>query len=437
MDQKIYTVRELSHALRNTLESRFRAIRVEGELSGISAPSSGHLYFSLKEGNALIRCAWFRNRQKRGAIVPEEGMQVIADGQISVYESRGDLQLIVTDMQVSGEGALKLAFERLKRKLQAEGLFEPDTKRPLPAFPKTVGLLTSPGGAVLHDMLVTMNRRFPMVRVILYPVPVQGDSAPPEIARMLDIASRRNEVDVIVVARGGGSAEDLQMFNDEEVARAIFRCGIPVISAVGHEIDFSISDFVADHRAPTPTAAAELVTADGSRVRERIRHLSVRLEDLVQRASQQRQQTLDYLSARLARPDHRLRLQQQSRIHLTHRLSARIQRDIESRRIRLNTAISSLRIHSPSSRVDLLRQRADHCRTALDRAMSGHLAERAGQVERLHRAIEILGPSTTLNRGYAIAFDKDGAVIMSPSDVESGDPLDIRVAKGQIAATAK
>ncbi|MXZ81042.1 MAG: exodeoxyribonuclease VII large subunit [Gammaproteobacteria bacterium] len=188
MDQKIYTVRELSHALRNTLESRFRAIRVEGELSGISAPSSGHLYFSLKEGNALIRCAWFRNRQKRGAIVPEEGMQVIADGQISVYESRGDLQLIVTDMQVSGEGALKLAFERLKRKLQAEGLFEPDTKRPLPAFPKTVGLLTSPGGAVLHDMLVTMNRRFPMVRVILYPVPVQGDSAPPEIARMLDIA---------------------------------------------------------------------------------------------------------------------------------------------------------------------------------------------------------------------------------------------------------
>ncbi|MCY4227285.1 MAG: exodeoxyribonuclease VII large subunit [Gammaproteobacteria bacterium] len=435
--QKTYTVSELSRALRNILESSFRSIRVEGELSEVSISHAGHCYLSLKEENYLIRCAWFRNRRGAYSIHPKVGMQVIVEGQVSLYPPRGDLQIIIHDMQVSGEGALRLAFEKLKRKLDAEGLFDPDRKQPMPEIPKSVGLITSPTGAVLHDMMITIKKRFPALRIILYPVAVQGERAPGEIVHMLETAGRRNEVEVIVVARGGGSAEDLQAFNDEQVARAIYKCPIPVISAVGHQVDVSITDFVADFSAPTPTGAAEQLTVTSSRLRERNQNLSRRLSDLARRYLEQKQQALDYQTARLARPDQRLKLWQQHHQHLTQKLTARMQSEIERHRSRLNDSVSTLRIRSPVSKVDLLRQKTEHFQSMLQQAILKKLAETVRMVEQLQGSIKILGPDTTLNRGYAIVLNEQGKVVTSPANVETGEDLELKVAKGQIRATAK
>jgi len=364
-------------------------------------------------------------------------MQVIVEGQVSLYPPRGDLQIIIHDMQVSGEGALRLAFEKLKRKLDAEGLFDPDRKQPMPEIPKSVGLITSPTGAVLHDMMITIKKRFPALRIILYPVAVQGERAPGEIVHMLETAGRRNEVEVIVVARGGGSAEDLQAFNDEQVARAIYKCPIPVISAVGHQVDVSITDFVADFSAPTPTGAAEQLTVTSSRLRERNQNLSRRLSDLARRYLEQKQQALDYQTARLARPDQRLKLWQQHHQHLTQKLTARMQSEIERHRSRLNDSVSTLRIRSPVSKVDLLRQKTEHFQSMLQQAILKKLAETAKMVEQLQGSIKILGPDTTLNRGYAIVLNEQGKVVTSPANVETGEDLELKVAKGQIRATAK
>lgn len=435
--EKTYTVSELSHALRNTLEAGFRSIRVEGELSDVKTSAAGHCYLSLKEANYLIRCAWFRNRRGAYSIHPEEGMQVMVEGQISLYQPRGDLQLIIHDMQVSGEGALRLAFEKLKRKLGAEGLFDPDRKQPIPEIPQSIGLITSPTGAVLHDMMVTVKKRFPALRVILYPVAVQGERAPGEIVHMLQTADRRSEVDVIVVARGGGSAEDLQAFNSEQVARAIYDCSIPVISAVGHQVDVSITDFVADYSAPTPTGAAEQLTVSGSRLREKTRTLPIRLSDLARRYLQQKQQALDYHTARLVRPDQRLKLWQQHHRHLTQQLIATMQGKIGLHRSQLNHSAQPLRIHSPMFKVELLRQKTGYFQSKLQQAILGNLAEAAGKVELLRGSIKILGPDTTLDRGYAIVFNRQGKVVTSPANIKTGEELELKVAKGQIQATAK
>ncbi len=435
--KKTYTVSELSHALRSRIESDFGSIRVEGELSAVKTSAAGHYYLSMKEENCLIRCAWFRNRRSAHSIQPEVGMQVIVEGQISLYQPHGDLQLIIRDMQVSGEGALRLAFEKLKRRLDTEGLFDSDRKQPIPEIPKSIGLITSPTGAVLHDMMVTIKKRFPALRVILYPVTVQGERAPGEIVRMLETADRRSEVEVIVVARGGGSAEDLQAFNNEQVARSISNCSIPVISAVGHQVDISITDFVADYSAPTPTGAAEQLTIGGSRLREKIHNLSIRLSDLSRRYLEQKQQTLDYHTARLVRPDQRLKLWQQHHQHLAQRLIAKMQGEIELLRSRLNDSASMLRIHSPMSRVDLLHQKTEHFQGTLQQAMLRKLAESVRKVEQLQGSIKILGPDTTLDRGYAIVFNKHGKVITSPANIKTGEDLQIKVTKGQIRATAK
>jgi len=435
--EKIYTVSELSHALRNTLESGFRSIRVEGELSAVTISAAGHCYLSLKEEHYLIRCAWFKNRRRGNSIHPEEGMKVIVEGQISLYQPRGDLQLIIHDMQVSGEGALRLAFEKLKRRLSAEGLFDADRKKPIPEIPKSIGLITSPTGAVLHDMMATIKKRFPALRVILYPAAVQGEQAPADIVHMIETANRRNEVDAIVVARGGGSAEDLQAFNEEQVARAIYESSIPVISAVGHQVDVSITDFVADYSAPTPTGAAEQLTIGGSRLHEKTGHLSLRISELARRYLQQKQQTLDYQTARLVRPDQRLKIWQQKHQHLAHQLIMRMQGDLGARRSQLNDALSSLRIHSPMSRADLLRQETEHVQNTLHKLIRKKFSETAKKIEQLQGSIRILGPMTTLERGYAIVFGKQGRVITSPSHVETGEELNLKVAKGQIKATAK
>ncbi|MDE2196596.1 MAG: exodeoxyribonuclease VII large subunit, partial [Gammaproteobacteria bacterium] len=261
-ERQVFSVSRLNHEARALLEGGFPLLWVEGELSNLSRPASGHLYFSLKDAAAQVRCALFRNRATLLRCKPAEGMQVLVRARVSLYEPRGDFQLIVEHMEDAGHGALQRAFEQLRQKLAGEGLFDPAHKKPLPAMPGIIGVVTSPSGAALRDILSVIRRRQPSARVILYPAPVQGEGAGAKLAAMIRTASARAECDVLIIARGGGSLEDLWAFNEEAVARAIHACALPIISGVGHEIDFTIADFVADARAPTPTAAAELVTPD-------------------------------------------------------------------------------------------------------------------------------------------------------------------------------
>ncbi|HEX6549675.1 MAG TPA: exodeoxyribonuclease VII large subunit, partial [Gammaproteobacteria bacterium] len=275
--RQIYTVSALNRAARGLLETGLPLLWVEGELSNLARPASGHLYFSLKDASAQVRCALFRNRASLLRFTPRDGQHVLVRARVSLYEPRGDYQLQIEHMEDAGHGALQRAFEELKKKLAAEGLFDAASKKPLPAAPHTIGIVTSPSGAAIRDILSVIRRRYPVARVIVYPVPVQGEGAGAKIAAMLQTASTRAECDVLIVSRGGGSLEDLWAFHEEIVARAIHACPIPVVSGVGHEIDFTIADFVADVRAPTPTGAAELATPDSSEWLQALSNLRTRI----------------------------------------------------------------------------------------------------------------------------------------------------------------
>ena len=298
-ERDIYSVSRLNLEARLLLEQGFPRIWLEGELSNVSRPSSGHLYFTLKDARAQIRAAMFRSRNQAIRFRPEEGLQVLVRGRVSLYEPRGDYQLIVDHMEEAGDGALRRAFEELKRKLDAEGLFDAARKQPLPALPARIGVITSPSGAAVRDVISVLRRRFPAIPVLIYPVPVQGKEAGGEIANAIRLASRRADCDVLILTRGGGSLEDLWPFNEEVVARAIHDCRIPLVSAVGHEIDFTIADFVADRRAATPSAAAELVTPDQLEWLARLTQLSARLENRLRHTLSDDQRRLAWLEQRL------------------------------------------------------------------------------------------------------------------------------------------
>ena len=298
-NEHIYTPSELNREVRMHIEMGFPRILLEAEISNLSKPASGHLYFTLKDNKAQIRCALFRSSASRLSIHPENGMKVLARGRISLYEPRGDFQLIVDSLRDAGEGLLRRQFEELKKKLEGEGLFDPTFKQPLPPYPLRIGVVTSPGGAAVRDILHVLARRWPVAKVRLYPVSVQGNEAPREILTALQAANEQNWAEILIVGRGGGSLEDLLAFNDEAVARAVFASGIPVISAVGHETDFSICDFVADLRAPTPSAAAELATPNQAVLKESFARNERQLLRLTRDRLQRDTQGLDHLSHRL------------------------------------------------------------------------------------------------------------------------------------------
>ena len=302
----IYTVSELTAKLKTHLKLFFPNIWVEGEISNLRIPSSGHYYFTLKDSQSQIRGVMFRSQQRILPFVPEDGMRVICRGRVNVYEPRGEYQLLVETLEPKGKGALQLAFEQLKKKLQAEGFFNEERKRPIPTLPGRIAIITSPTGAALRDILKILNRRFSNLEILIVPVKVQGDEAPGEIARALTIVNMQHAADVIIVARGGGSLEDLWAFNTELVARAIFTSAIPVISAVGHEIDFTIADFVADLRAPTPSAAAELVVRDKQELQQMLSHYSIRLKNTLRNCLEQNRSTIGYLSRHLIDPAKRI-----------------------------------------------------------------------------------------------------------------------------------
>ena len=411
------TVSQLNRQVRTLLETGLARLWVEGEISNLARPASGHLYFTLKDRSAQIRAAFFRQHQRGPTIGLKNGDQVLVYGRVSIYELRGDYQLILEQVEPAGEGALKRQFEVLKKKLAAEGLFDEDRKRQLPALPGRIGVITSPTGAAIRDILSVLGRRFPSIPVVIYPAAVQGDAAPPELIAALHTAIRRDECDVLIMGRGGGSLEDLWAFNDEQLARAVAESPVPIVSAVGHEVDFTIVDFVADVRAPTPSGAAELAVPDRDVWQRAIHSLGSRIARSGRRFLEDRGQTLDWLSRRLLQTSPRQTLlRQHDRLReLRRRLAA-------------------------AARQDLLQQRPllRNLRRRLRAGAASTVARRNHRLELAMRGLHAVSPLATLERGYAIVEEaKSGKVLMHASDAVTGQDIRARLAKGELIATIK
>ena len=407
------SVSQLNRRAKALLESGLARLWVEGEISNLARPASGHIYFSLKDENAQVRAAWFRQRQRGPAIGFKDGDKVLAFGRVSLYEPRGDYQFIVEQLEPAGEGVLKQRFDALKRKLLAEGLFDEDRKQALPTLPTRVGVITSPSGAAIRDVITVLGRRFPAVPVVVYPAAVQGDAAPGELLSALQTAIRRAECDVLIIGRGGGSLEDLWAFNDETLARAIADCPIPVVSAVGHEVDFTIADFVADVRAPTPSGAAEIVVPDQHDWLRRINVYAARIARVGERAVEDRAQQVDWFSARMVSA---LRRQLLSRRHDVQALRGEL--------VQLSPAVS---VQRSIGRLTALRQR-------LAGGAHDALSDLNHRVALLGRALHSVSPLATLERGYAIVLDAKGKAMTDATGVKEGDEIRARLSKGELLA---
>ena len=434
----VYTVSRLNREARLLLENGFPLLWLEGELSNFVRPASGHLYFSLKDAAAQVRCAMFRNRNQRLNFEPESGMQVLVRAQISLYEPRGDYQLIVEHMEVAGDGALRRAFEALKQRLAAEGLFDAAHKQPLPALPKRIGVITSPTGAAIRDILSVLKRRFPAIPVLIYPVAVQGAAAAAQIAAAIARADRRKDCDVLIVARGGGSLEDLWPFNEEVVARAIYACSLPVVSGVGHEIDFTIADFVADQRAPTPSVAAEMVSPDQTEWLAALRALDVRLAQLLKRHLHALAQRLEWIHKRLAQqhPGQRLRQQAQRLDDLEQRLRLSLRTQLRHREARLVGLNAHLLRHSPAPRIRQLGLDCSESLRRLHTAVEHRLSLYRARLSALMRELDAVSPLATLERGYAIVtVTETGKVVYDASEMRAGDRIEARLAHGSLSCT--
>ena len=432
------TVSQLNRRVRTLLEQGIAKLWVEGELSNLARPASGHLYFSLKDANAQIRAAFFRQRQREPTSGLKNGDRVLIFGRVSVYEPRGDYQLIVERLEAAGEGALKRAFDRLQRKLADEGLFDQERKRPLPALPARIGVVTSPSGAAIRDVLTVLARRFPAIPVLVYPAAVQGDAAPAALIAALETANRRAECDVLILGRGGGSLEDLWAFNDEALARAIHASVIPVVAAVGHEVDVTIADWVADVRAPTPSGAAELVVPDAAVWLRQFAAQETRLVRLAGRVLEERGQTLDWLGRRLRQQSPRATLARQAKslADLKSRLAGAARTGVLRRRAELRGLASALYRMSPALRLERLRSRLAHAADRLESRIVRLVEARRHRLRLAARALDTVSPLATLGRGYAIVSAADsGRLVRRAADVAAGDAIEARVAAGRIAAT--
>ncbi|TXH75103.1 MAG: exodeoxyribonuclease VII large subunit [Lysobacteraceae bacterium] len=433
-DRKALTPTQLNTLARDLLEGSFPAIWVEGELGNLSRPASGHLYFTLKDERAQVRCALFKPKSQWLRFAPREGLRVLARGKLTLYEARGDYQLILDTMEEAGEGALRRAFEQLKAKLQAEGLFDQTRKRPLPAYPRRLGILTSPSGAAIRDVLSVLRRRFPLIETDVLPVPVQGDTAAAQIVAMLRAAALSRRYDVLLITRGGGSLEDLWAFNDESLARAIAASPVPVVSAIGHEIDVTLADFAADLRAPTPSVAAELLTPDREDLHARLDALQRRLRAQYEGRWRHAAQRADRAALRLQaqRPAARLELLRRRHGDILRRLHSAWSGRDQQRRARLRHAEAVLRATQPQRRLNLLAQRlrtlAPRAQAATVRALQQHTLRLQG----LARSLEAVSPLATVARGYAILQREDGTVVRSVHDAQPGEHLDARLHDGAL-----
>jgi len=428
LDYAVFSVSELNRTARQLLEESFPLLWVRGEISNFRPYESGHWYFSLKDEQAQVRCVMFRHKNQLLDWAPKEGMQVEARALVSLYEARGEFQLNVEFLRRAGLGALYEAFERLKARLGKEGLFAPERKRPLPAFPRAIGIVTSPQAAALRDVLTTLARRMPSISLIVYPAPVQGEGAAEKIADALRRAGERDEVDVLILCRGGGSIEDLWAFNEEAVARAVAASPIPVVAGVGHETDITIADFVADLRAPTPTGAAELASPNRADLLQQIESLKARAARALNRGIEARMQHLDVLSRRLVHPGERLANQARHLDHLARRLRGAWQRSHGERAWRLRAAAGQLWTSRPAPSDLAARPRALAERLALAGRRLGEDGARA--LARLEAHLLHLNPRGVLSRGYAIVSTADGRVIRDSGETEVGDELRLTLARG-------
>lgn len=440
---KVFTVGELTRAIRGTLETKFGAVWVQGEISNYKLHPSGHQYFTLKDPRAAISCVIYRNTLLPSAQPIADGAHVQIYGNISVFEARGQYQLNVQIIQTRGAGLLQAKFEALKRKLETEGLFDSARKRPLPKFPKRIGIITSPTGAAIRDMLNVLRRRAPNVEVLVSPVRVQGVGAAMEIATAIKELATPNSawepLDVIVIARGGGSIEDLWEFNEEIVARAIFNSAIPVVSAVGHEIDFTIADFVADLRAPTPSAAAELIVADSTELNRRVNGLANSLQKHLRNFLLQSQTRLRFLSERtLARElTQRLRDAQQQLDLNAELLRRRARQFVADARAILLTRTQSLKAHDPKNELVIRRNRLIDLRRRFTGQVPRLLQNAHDRFRRVEGILRVLGPDSTLRRGYSITTDSRGKVIKTISSVRRGSHIKTRVADGTFSSEVR
>ena len=438
-ERKVWTVSQLTARIRDLLEGEFDDLWISGEISNTRASQAGHLDFTLKDEKAQIRCAGFRDKLRGIKFRPEDGLNVTVRGSVSVYEARGEYQVYVTQIEPVGLGALQLAFEQLKARLEAEGLFDPARKKPLPLLPRRIGLITSPTGAAVRDVLRILKRRFPNVHILLYPVRVQGDEAAPEIAAALDYFGRQRAADVLLLVRGGGSLEDLWAFNEEQVARAIAACPIPVISGVGHETDFTIADFVADVRASTPSNAAEIVVRTRDEFLRHIEQLARSLAQHVRLVLLARRARLHELEAHrgFRRLDYLLRQHRQRADELAGRLSESLRRRLEFSHRRVDVAQARLRSFDFRPRLAALELRLAQRRQDVSIRIERLLRARAERVSRLGTQLEERSPLRVLERGYAVAYDAQGNVVRSADQVEVGDSVSIQLARGQIEAEVK
>ncbi len=413
-ERRVFTVRELNAAIRGLLEAEFQDIWVLGEISGVRVAASGHYYFTLKEEDSLVRCVCFRTTARYLKFKPQDGVAVLARGRLDLYEARGEYQLLVEHLEPQGRGALQFAFEQLKKKLAAEGLFDAARKRPLPRFPGRIGIVTSPTGAVIRDLLHILARRFPGLHIRLYPALVQGEGAVEEVCAGLDYFSRSGWAEVVIVARGGGSLEDLWTFNEEAVARAIAACAVPVISAVGHETDFTIADFVADLRAPTPSAAAEMVITTRERLLEQIAVAHSRLA-----------QTLRYRLARAARALHERGLDRAASL-VARRLGRAFQRVDE-----LDGRLTGI---DPRRRLAVTRARLERAAAELTARARLRLGSTRAALESLASQLAQLSPLRVLERGYAIVENAAGRIVKDPAEAPVDSAIRVRLARGRLKA---
>jgi len=431
---EILTPSQLNTLARSVLEDTFTLVFVEGELSNLARPASGHLYFTLKDARAQVRCAMFRPKSQRLRFQPQDGLNVLARGRLTLYEARGDCQLVIDSLEEAGEGALRRAFDQIKARLLAEGVFAPERKRPLPPWPRRIGVLTSPTGAAVRDVLSVLARRFALLEVDILPVPVQGEGAAGQILHMLQRAIAMQRHDVLLLARGGGSLEDLWAFNDEALARALAASPVPVISAIGHETDFSLTDFAADVRAPTPSAAAELVAPERTELLRRLDALQRRLKTLDGHHREQRGQALDRLYLRLhaLRPGARLAMFSQRQQQLARRLNAAMHTCLHRHQAGLRHLGTLFNAARPRHRLAALRERLQPLHARTQTAVVGALQRQSAHLRELARSLDAVSPFATIARGYALLEQRDGRAVRSIHQVTPGERICARLADGRL-----
>ena len=428
------TVSELNHQARHLLEASFMQVWVEGELSGFSRPSSGHWYFSLKDRKCQVRCAMFRGANQRIRTLPKEGDQIRIRGKVTVYENRGDFQIICEHLEPAGLGALQQAFEQLREKLRQEGLFDNERKKPIPAMPRHIGIVTSPTGAAVHDILTVLGRRCPGIPVTLYPTAVQGEPATANIVRAIELAQAHGKADVLIIGRGGGSLEDLWCFNEEAVARAIANCTIPTVSAVGHEVDVTIADFVADLRAPTPSAAAEKISPDQSVWTRQLAQQQLRLNAAMRRSLRATGTRLEDLAARLKDPRRELQEKAQRLDDMEQRLAGALNHRLQRDETRVSHLQQRLAMQSPARTLAQADSNVTGLGERLNKAMNLSLRQKREQLEHSAQTLNVVSPLATLGRGYAIVHRQDGSIARRASDLCPGESITARLGEGTIEA---